>query len=163
MARAQYTQAGLIVIIAIGGLACALGGWLAWRQSRIATWPKATARIISFDEGIDPNYDGHWYANPKVQFEFVLNGQRYLCDALNPSPLNYQSEAEFRKDTLGFRVGARVPCWYNRSRPEEAYLVSRGVTTGPVALVVFGGGCLAAAVLLKYKGQKVRQIPDDEV
>ena len=80
----------------------------------------------------------HWYANPKVEFEYVVGGKHYRSTWLNPSPLNYQSRSQFLKDTAGLHMEAVTKCWFDAASPDVAYLVNTGITAG--SLVILGVG-----------------------
>ncbi len=115
------------------------GAYLVTAQWRIARWPTTQARIIRFEPNVHPAAGGwHWYANPKVEFEYVVGGKHYRSTWLNPSPLNYQSRSQFLKDTAGLHMEAVTKCWFDAASPDVAYLVNTGITAG--SLVILGVG-----------------------
>src|SRR5258708_3258682 len=63
------------------------------RQLRLCYWPSVHATVLEFEPRERPA-DGNtcWYANPRIKYEFQVDGVRYTGEALNPSPFNYQSE-----------------------------------------------------------------------
>lgn len=80
----------------------------------------------------------HWFANPKIVFEYRVQGRQYTGTRMNPSRLNYQSEETFTDDTAKFQRGKTIRCWYQPGNPAIAYVVNRGVTPDVNLLIALG-------------------------
>jgi hypothetical protein len=131
--------------VGIGLMLCSVGygAYLAVQQLNLSKWPSAQATITEFQSGIVANSESHWYANPKVKFRYEVAGRRYEGTRLNPSPFNYQSADHLTRETFHLKSGTQVPCWYNPTSPDEAYVVNVGITAAPTILVVVGLVCLS--------------------
>lgn len=130
--------------IVMGMVLASYGLQLCYIQYRMRTWPTTEATIRVFDPHDEhENWDGDWYASPQVEFEYVIDGQRYISTTLNPDTFNYQSRKSLARDTAGFHPGARTNCFYNPRNPSHAYLVNRGITVGPVFWTLVGIAVIA--------------------
>jgi hypothetical protein len=129
------------------------GGWIAYRQSVIRSWPTAQATVVAFDAGVDDEWQGHWYANPKITFKYDVADRQYTSSRLNPSPFNYQSESAFRTDTSNLSPGSEITVCYDPTAPEIAYAVNRGITAAPLILLGAGAflGIMTLACLRRHR------------
>jgi hypothetical protein len=131
-----------MIVLPLLAIAClGYGGYLAQLQQRMQSWPRTSATVLRFKPGVQPSGEHAWYANPSALFEYTVDGRRYRAESLNPSPFNYQSRHAFTRDTGHLNTGGVAPCWYNPADPGHAYLVNRGVTAGPIVLLVSGTVC----------------------
>ena len=141
-ARARWMSVWWLLI----SLCLLYGGWLAYRQHMIRDWSTTQATVFAFDAGIDPEWGGHWYANPQITYEYRVADCRYESTRLNPSPFNYQSKSSFQDDTSSFAPGEAITVWYNPANPEMAYVVNNGITAAPV--ILFCAGVFLAGIII---------------
>jgi hypothetical protein len=93
---------------------------------------------LSYSPDAGVHDEGGWYANPRINYQYEVDGQIYRSSGVNPSSFNYLSEDQFTDETRGFDKGRSIRCWYDPASPATAYVVNRGITASPVLLSIFG-------------------------
>jgi hypothetical protein len=134
--RGKFEQ--FIALLLAGGV-LAFGAYIAIRQWNLRDWPSVPATVVRFDLNERGGVNGFsWYANPSIEYRYLLNGQELTASGLNPSPFNYLDKDALQADTVDFREGQTIRCWYNAQNPLDAFVVNVGVTTD--TMVVIGSG-----------------------
>jgi len=124
------------------------GVYVCWKQHETTEWPTADATVIKFDPGdYQPDWEGSWYANPRVEYIYEVEGKEFVADHINPSPFNYQSKDSLRRDFGGMSTNAASRIWYNPRKKSDAYLLNKGITIGPVVTVFLGMGFAVLALV----------------
>lgn len=138
VARHSVNVVPLILAIALIGAAIVM----AIKEYRVTFWRETQAVVRAFDPQLHEG-SGGWYANPSVEYEFVLGGVRHFGNGWSPSGFGYVREGQFQRDSKGIVAGARVPCWYNPGDPNQSYIINQGVCVGTICTGILGALLLA--------------------
>lgn len=138
----------VLCVSIVAAICIGYGGWLRARQIAMQSWPVATAVVTEYSEGIDKEWSGQWYANPKATYRYEVSGREFTGSRLNPSIFNYQSQSRFLSETSHLKQGALTKCVYNPADPSEAYLLNLGVTHAPNVFIAIGIGLIVLPILV---------------
>jgi len=120
------------------------------------SWPSTTGRVLSADivryESRDEDRT-HYTYHLAVQYEYEVNGQRYVGDRVNIGPVRRNINPRRSQEILArYPVGGNVTVYYNPANPQEAALEREAAHTN--AILVLGialiavPSCIACLVLI---------------
>ncbi|HVU11506.1 MAG TPA: DUF3592 domain-containing protein [Phototrophicaceae bacterium] len=121
----------IVVTLAIPLLAFGFLGWMLVRSRRKAHasehWPTTSGRIltstVSSHRSLNSNGTHTTIYEPKIVYEYVVNGQRYQSEQINFSMIAGTSGGGYAETLVDkYPEGSIVPVFYNPQNPTEAVL-----------------------------------------
>ena len=129
---------------ALVGLIVAVFGVRAYQRARASVaWPFAEGRVIQSE--VVPGSEGT--TQPKIAYEYTVNGQPYQGDRLKAAHKNYGTSGSHARTCVErYPVGARVQVFYNPAEPRESAL-EPGLSVGAYITLGIGLLLLLSAVI----------------
>jgi hypothetical protein len=137
MLAAGFAFLGTAVFLAAGALGVRRG-------LRTYSWRRAEGRVVRSLVGRETEATGegtvdHYRA--EVRYRYEAAGAPREGSALHASDRGSPSRARAERLAARYPEGARVAVFYDPAEPDRAVL-ERGIGSGPVALLLWGGLCL---------------------
>lgn len=121
----------IVVTLAIPVLSFGFVIWMIRRSGRKAHasehWPTTSGRIltseVSSHRSLNSSGTHTTIYEPKIVYEYVVNGQRYQSEQINFSMVAGMSGSGYASTLVGkYPEGSIVPVFYNPDNPSEAVL-----------------------------------------
>ncbi|MBI5960617.1 MAG: DUF3592 domain-containing protein [Chloroflexi bacterium] len=113
-----------IALIAVFFAVRALSSQRQVRATR--AWPTVDGRVLSSGVEARRSRSGSGHSTsfyPAVVYEYVVNGQRYMNNVVNPGqPIGIGFRGMVEKKVARYPVGNAVPVYYNPQNPGESVL-----------------------------------------
>lgn len=142
----QSIKTGLFMVVA--GAAClAYFGWIYFQQAAAASWPTATAQVVTSDVDQGMTLAGRrgvrdtFYA--RIEYRYSVGSQDYTGSELwfDSEPMS-TDRSEMEKLTSEYHVGKKITIYYEPGNPRRA-VVLPGKNTALAKWAMIGGGlCL---------------------
>ncbi len=143
------------IFIAYGIYLAASGILASMHIRRSSRWPVAKGRIVlsEIKEGfksIGYNSDFLWIASPKVEYEFMADGNMRKGNMISLVQVNTSSRGDAESKIAKYPIGVEVLIHYNQKKPDESFLEDSNPLT-PLALFIPLGSILTLVGLWLLK------------
>ena len=116
-------------------------------------WPSTNGRILMSDvsshRSLNSSGTHTTIYEPKIQYEYTADGQRYQSDQLSYSMVGGTSVESWAENIVDkYPQGSSVQVYYNPSKPSEAVIEHSSGGLGSVLVLILGGVELFLIVLI---------------